>query len=371
MPVAAPGKGAMPVGKLCVSAVSVGWCVRSTGRTRAWSVTARSGRRARRARRWRCLQRRRGFRRFCRRERRLDVRKERRPRRCRRQRVRVDERALKHPVPRVFAVRLRQVKQLYKRRVAAHPFEQARVEGEVRCVHRQPPIAVDGRQRREGYEGVRNTRIPALVHRLPKRHDGRLEHRLQHRVDAPPRRLGLGDGCVLATHRPFDAPHVRVTTRRQDRTYLARPRRLKVEVVARLDDRRQGVVEVGGVPAVACVGVGVEEECGEGGAVEGVGREGVDVLGGGVEAVVEAGGDGHWGGALEQGGGVYDKVIGVEGWGWGVLQSRHSMVEPPQTKTPTGEESQPIIYKTDGGQYFVFVKSAQNTNDYKGERVTS
>ena len=30
MPVAAPGKGAMPVGKLCVSAVSVGWYVRST-----------------------------------------------------------------------------------------------------------------------------------------------------------------------------------------------------------------------------------------------------------------------------------------------------------------------------------------------------
>ena len=66
------------------------------------------------------------------------------------------------------------------------------------------------------------------------------------------------------------------------------------------------------------------------------------------------------GGALGWGGGVYDKVIGVKGWGWGGLQSRHSMVEPTQTKTPTGEESPPIIYKTDGGQAFTLLSNVKN-----------
>ena len=55
--------------------------------------------------------------------------------------------------------------------------------------------------------------------------------------------------------------------------------------------------------------------------------------------------------AFGWGGGVYDKVIGVEGWGWGVLQNRHSMVEP----TPRN------IYITPSGQAVEFLSNAKNT----------
>ena len=43
------------------------------------------------------------------------------------------------------------------------------------------------------------------------------------------------------------------------------------------------------------------------------------------------------GGALGWGGGAYDKVIGVEGWGWGVLQIWDHLCRMA-SKTPTSEK---------------------------------